>query len=265
MTKILSGKELAGFIKERQRHQVASLKGQGIIPKLVIVRDSDNPVITKYVSLKQRYGADIGITVEDFFVNPNQLESTVQTLNQDPSVDAFIIQLPLINPEQTEKIVSQITPKKDVDNLSEKSPFDSATAEAINWLLAGYDIDLKTKKIAIVGKGKLVGAPLLKILQASNFQPTVFVKGDDLTKLAQYDVIITATGVPHLITDKMVSSGTTIIDAGTASENGVLKGDVDDSVRSRDDLKAITPIIGGVGPLTVSVLFDHVITAASDK
>ena len=91
------------------------------------------------------------------------------------------------------------------------------------------------------------------------------MKGDDLTKLAQYDVIITATGVPHLITDKMVSSGTTIIDAGTASENGVLKGDVDDSVRSRDDLKAITPIIGGVGPLTVSVLFDHVITAASDK
>ena len=93
----------------------------------------------------------------------------------------------------------------------------------------------------------------------SGYDVSIFQRGDDLTNLKQYDIIITATGVPGLIVDSMIKPGAVLIDAGTASEDGVLKGDTSEDVRNRTDLTAITPITGGVGPLTVTCLFDHVI------
>ena len=98
---------------------------------------------------------------------------------------------------------------------------------------------------------------------ASNYDVTLFHRGDDLTNLTKFDIIITATGVPGLIQNAHISPGVVIVDAGTASEDGVIKGDVSDEVRARTDLTAITPEKGGVGPLTVSCLFDHVIIAAN--
>ena len=255
--KELNGRELAGFIKERQSHQVATMT---IKPKLLILRDSDNPVITKYVELKKRYGNDIGIVVEDRLVSDALREEIIRA-NSNPSINGIIIQLPLINKSHTETLCDLIAPEKDVDGLGIHANFDSATATAILWLLAGYDIKLDNQKIAIVGRGKLVGAPLYKIFTNSNYHVDLFHRGSDLTKLNQYDIIITATGVPGLISSSMIKPGAVVIDAGTASENGVLKGDIDDEVRSRTDLAAITPIKGGVGPLTVSCLFDHVIQA----
>ena len=255
--KELNGRELAGFIKERQAHQVATMT---IKPKLLILRDSDNPVITKYVELKKRYGNDIGIVVEDRLVSDALREEIIRA-NSNPSINGIIIQLPLINKSHTETLCDLIAPEKDVDGLGIHANFDSATATAILWLLAGYDIKLDNQKIAIVGRGKLVGAPLYKIFTNSNYHVDLFHRGSDLTKLNQYDIIITATGVPGLISSSMIKPGAVVIDAGTASENGVLKGDIDDEVRSRTDLAAITPIKGGVGPLAVSCLFDHVIQA----
>lgn len=259
-TKILSGRELAGFIKERQARQVAALNEH---TKLVILRDSDNPVILKYVSLKQRYGADIGIEVEDRLINTDELTSVIDELNKDTSVTAMIVQLPILEPARTDDIVNHITPIKDVDNLSGQAPYTPATAEAIDWLLAGYDIKLAGKHIGIVGQGRLVGAPLTKLWSNAGHDITIFARGDDLTNLQKCDIIVSATGVPHLITADLVKNGAIIVDAGTASDHGVIKGDVDDAVRNRSDLIAITPTIGGVGPLTVSVLFDHVIAAVS--
>lgn len=93
----------------------------------------------------------------------------------------------------------------------------------------------------------------------SNYTVSLFHRGSDLTKLTEYDIIITATGVPSLISDDMIKPGAVVVDAGTASEDGVLKGDVADSVRARTDLAAITPTIGGIGSLTISCLFDHLI------
>ncbi|MBR2795989.1 bifunctional 5,10-methylenetetrahydrofolate dehydrogenase/5,10-methenyltetrahydrofolate cyclohydrolase [Candidatus Saccharibacteria bacterium] len=255
--KELNGRELAGFIKERQAHQVATMT---IKPKLLILRDSDNPVITKYVELKKRYGNDIGIVVEDRLVSDALREEIIRA-NSNPSINGIIIQLPLINKSHTETLCDLIAPEKDVDGLGIHANFDSATATAILWLLAGYDIKLDNQRIAIVGRGKLVGAPLYKIFTNSNYHVDLFHRGSDLTKLNQYDIIITATGVPGLISSSMIKPGTVVIDAGTASENGVLKGDIDDEIRSRTDLAAITPVKGGVGPLTVSCLFDHVIQA----
>lgn len=258
--KILNGSELAGFIKERQAHQVRVMSKK---PKLLIIRDSDNPVITKYVQLKIKYGEDIGVAVEDFHAqNTAEITEKITTANNNKDIHGIIIQLPLTDKSQTNTLCNLINPQKDVDGLGEHTNYDSATATAINWLLAGYDIKLVTAKIAIIGRGKLVGAPLYKMFTNSGYHVELFHRGSDLTNLNQYDIIITATGQPGLIVDSMVKPGAVLIDAGTASEDGVLKGDVAGEVRHRTDLSAITPITGGVGPLTVSCLFDHVIQSS---
>ena len=141
----------------------------------------------------------------------------------------------------------------------------ASARRTVLWLLAGYDIDLKGRKVALVGRGKLVGAPLLKILTGSGVAVEMFHRGSDLTKLKDFDIIISATGKAGLILSDYVSSGAVIVDAGTASENGVLKGDVSDEVRERRDIAAITPVVGGVGPLTVTCLFEHVLLAYNKK
>lgn len=261
--KSLDGKELAGFIKERQYHVVAGMQRK---PKLLIIRDSDNPVITKYVGLKKRYGEDIGVIVEDFYArSTDEIREKVLAANIDTSIDGIIIQLPIMDREMTDELTALIAPEKDVDGLSSTGNFDSATATAINWLLAGYDIDLKKARIAIVGRGKLVGAPLHRMWTSSGYDVSLLHRGDDLSSLQNYNVVVTATGVPGLITSEMISGDTTVVDAGTASEGGVLVGDVNEELRGRKDLAAITPKIGGVGPLTVTCLFEHVIEAAESK
>lgn len=278
--KILSGAEIAGYMKENQAHKVRSLRARRVQPKLVIIRDSDNPVIMKYVTLKQQYGEDIGVSVEDWLAS--DVAEAIEKANQDPSVHGVIVQLPLQSKEQTDAILQKIALEKDVDGLaraalaaqkdtenyssgdiiSSENTFESATATAINWLLAGYDVRLDGKKIALVGHGRLVGAPLERMWRDSGYDVTVFRSHSDLGQLAEYDVIVSATGVPHLIKDEMIKPGAVIVDAGTASEDGVLVGDVDEAVREDAAVAAITPKVGGVGPLTVTALFEHVLIAA---
>ncbi|MBR2658746.1 UDP-N-acetylmuramate dehydrogenase [Candidatus Saccharibacteria bacterium] len=256
--KLLNGSELAGFIKERQSHEA-----RGKHATLLIIRDSDNPVITKYVNLKIRYGEDIGVKVIDYLASStDDIRKKILSANKDSNISGIILQLPILEKDKTDELTALIAPAKDVDGLSENGNFDSATATAINWLLAGYDIKLNTAKIAIVGRGKLVGAPLFKMFSSSGYNVSLFHRGDNLTKLKNYDIIITATGKPGIITNEMVRPGAVIVDAGTASEDGVLKGDVAEEVRARTDLTAITPKIGGVGPLTVTCLFEHVLKSA---
>lgn len=260
--RILDGQELASFIKERQFHVVREMSKK---PKLLIIRDSDNPVIMKYVNLKKEYGHDIGIEVEDFYAkNSDEIREKILSANTDDAINGIIVQLPILERNKTDELTALIAPEKDVDGLSGKAgAFDSATATAINWLLAGYGVDLAAQKIALVGRGKLVGAPLYRMWTNSGFNVTVFHRGDDLSDLRKYSTIVSATGIPHLITNELVAPGAVIVDAGTASEDGVLVGDVAKEVRERKDLTAITPRIGGVGPLTVTCLFEHVIEACN--
>lgn len=257
----LNGSELAGFIKERQAKQVRALRqAWHINPRLAIVTDVENPVIETYMRLKQRYGADILIDVEIHRVSAGGALEVIQELNSRDDVQGVILQLPISNPDQTEKLLESIREDKDVDGLRKRAIFQAATPTAISWLLAGYGVDLKGKKVAIVGRGRLVGAPLEKMWLKSGVDVTVFEKGDDLSQLINYDIIVSATGVPGLVKSQMVKAKAVVIDAGTASENGKIVGDVSEEVRQRNDV-IITPKKGGVGPLTVSALFDNVITA----
>ena len=257
----LNGSELAGFIKERQAKQVRALRqAWHVNPRLAIVTDVENPVIETYMRLKQRYGADILIDVEIHRVPAGGALEVIQELNNRDDVQGIILQLPISNPEQTEELLESIREDKDVDGLRKKAIFQAATPTAISWLLAGYGVDLKGKKVAIVGRGRLVGAPLERMWLKSGVDVTVFEKGDDLSQLINYDIIVSATGVPGLIKSQMIKTKAVVIDAGTASENGKIVGDVSEEVRQRNDV-IITPKKGGVGPLTVSALFDNVITA----
>ena len=255
--KILNGSELAGFIKERQAKVVRGLARK---PKLLIIRDSDNPVIMKYVKLKMQYGEDIGVEVLDFCAGSvAEIRERILAANDDATINGIIVQLPIREKELTDELCNLIAPEKDVDGLGSNALHDSATATAVNWLLAGYDIRLDDKRIAIVGRGKLVGAPLYRMFLDSGFMVDLFHRGSDLTKLKQYDIIITATGAPGLISSEFIKPGAVVVDAGTASEDGVLVGDVEPAVRERTDLSAITPLVGGVGPLTIACLFEAVI------
>lgn len=261
--KSLSGSELVGYIKERQAKQVRGLRqAHGIHPKLAIVQATDNPVIDTYVRLKQRYGEDILIDVELHKVDSRQIESTIELLNNDRSVQAIIIQLPLADPEQTDRLLNLISPEKDVDGLGEKAQYDAATALAINWLLAGYNIDPKEHNILVVGQGRLVGTPLTKMWRNSGYEiSTADLSTSDLTTAVKgASLVVSGTGSPGLISSDMVSHGVILIDAGAASENGEIKGDLSPAIYEREDIIA-TPQKGGVGPLTVAALFDNVIQA----
>ncbi len=261
-TKSLNGAELAGYIKANQAHLVRSLQARHIQPKLAIIRNSNSPVILKYIQLKTRYGEDIGVAVEDWL--REDIAAAIAEANHDPNIQGIIVQLPLEGAPDVATLVDQISPAKDVDGLGKQAEYDSATATAINWLLAGYNIDLEKAKIALVGHGKLVGGPLEKMWRSSGYDVTAFGHHNNLAGLKDYDIIVSATGVPHLIQPEMVKLGAVVVDAGTASEGGILVGDVSDDVRARRDLTAITPKIGGVGPLTVSALFEHLLIA-TDK
>jgi methylenetetrahydrofolate dehydrogenase (NADP+)/methenyltetrahydrofolate cyclohydrolase len=261
--KLLYGSELAGFIKERHARQVRALRSQKIVPKLAIVQCKDDPVINTYVSLKQKYGADIGVEVELHRVAQSAVPELLNKLSNNESMHGIIVQLPLQDPSQTEEIVNLVAPSKDVDALGKNSKFEPATPMAIMWLLSGYNIELTGKKILLIGKGKLVGAPLEKILTASGHDVEVIDREipnlDQRTK--QADVIITATGSPAILYPDMIKHGAVVVDAGVASEEGRTVGDLAPAVYERNDL-IITPEKGGVGPLTVCALFENVIRAA---
>lgn len=266
--KYLNGRDLADFVKARQARQVRSLRqSRKIFPRLAIVAAGDNPASDVYMRLKKSYGEDILIDVDIYRVDQSDIRQSVERLNTDGEVHGIIVQLPLPDDVDVQGVVNLVEPTKDVDGLGDAADFDPATPMAINWLLAGYNIDLRGKKIAIVGQGRLVGAPLANMWRNSGYDVATFDENtqDEMQRnLQKFDVIVTATGVPGLITDSLVKFGGVVVDAGTASEGGKIVGDVSPEVRQRDDI-TITPERGGVGPLTIAALFDNVIRAASSN
>ena len=159
--KLLNGTELAEFIKERQAKQVRALRqAHKIAPKLAIIKLKDDPIINTYVNLKKRYGNEIKVDVDIYNPNQKDAKKIINKLNKDSSVHGIIVQLPISDPSQTDEILNLVESSKDVDALGKNAVYDPATPMAILWLLAGYNVNLKDKKIVLIGRGKLVGAPL---------------------------------------------------------------------------------------------------------
>ncbi len=263
---LLRGKDLVPAIKERQSKLAADLRVRGIKPKLAIVQAKDDPVIDTYVRMKKQYGADIAIGVDIHKVSQPEVAPLLKKLNDDSAVTGVIVQLPLPNMEQADELLNMIDSSKDVDGLAEDSDFVPATPTAILNLLKGYKKELKGKNVVIVGRGKLVGTPLRKMLEADGINVTVVHSQTEQPEqiYQKADVIITATGRPGLIKSKDIKTGTVVVDAGTAGEGGKTVGDLTGDILERDDID-VSPTPGGVGPLTVCALFEHVLKAASSS
>lgn len=252
--KLLDGREVADYIKERHIRQSASL---ATIPKLMIFHDSKTLSNAPYLLAKQRYGDDIDIDVVVRQLPADDLAASVAEAGADPEVTGIIIQLPLADPSYEPKAIAAIPHTKDIDGLRSQTPFQSATAKGIIWLLAAYNIDLQAKRIAVVGQGRLIGTPLSDSLEAAKFE---VVRLDDTildltSALQDCDIIISATGQPGLITSAMVKPGAVIIDTGSPYS------ELSTSLIARTDIIR-TPNPGGVGPMTVVALFDNLLIAA---
>lgn len=262
--KLLYGTELADFVKERQAKQVRNLRQSwDIAPKLAIIQTVDDPVIDTYVRMKQAYGQDILVDVEVYKPKADEVIDCINELNADGRVHGIIVQLPLAPSANIDDVLNTVEAGKDVDGLAQNTEFIAATAQAIDWLLGGYNVELKGRKIAIVGNGKLVGAPLAKLWRGAGHDVTIFDENSkNMNKnLRRFSIIVSAAGVPSLIASDNVQVGAVVVDAATSAEHGKIVGDVAEDVRTRNDL-TVTPEKGGVGPLTVVSIFENVIQAA---
>ena len=266
--KWLDGAELSGYMQAEQAVEVRRLKGawaergeKGRVPKLLILQDHANKVSEVYVKKKQEYAAEIGVEAEYRVVAPEDLAAEIQRANEDKDVHGIIVQLPILGEYA---VLDTIAPEKDVDGLNEQGQvFQSATAEAINFLLVGFDVELAVKKIAIIGYGRLVGRPLAEMWRGMGYDVTVFRSKDSdrlPEELPEFDVVVSGTGVAGLVKSEMLKTGAVVVDAGTATDKNGVSGDFAPEVLERDDLTA-TKKVGGVGPVTVATLFSHLLQA----
>lgn len=265
--KLLSGAELVDFIMGRQAKQVRNLvQTHRIQPTLAIVRcDDSSNVIGTYVRLKQTYGEEIGVAVEVYEETSESAGQRIDELNDRDDVHGIVLQLPVVPVERTDELVARISPHKDIDGLGEASAYDAATPMAILWLLAGYNVTVQD--VALVGEGRLVGKPLRRMLENSGVAVATYTlesAGSLQDFLKGKKLIITAMGSAGSITADMIEPDAVVVDAGTASEGGVIRGDLNEDVYERQDL-SLTPRRGGVGPLTVAAVFDNVLRAARSR
>lgn len=259
--KILDGTEVAEYIKERHIRQSASLR---IMPKLLILHDSKTPAGSAYLRAKQNYGEDIGVEVIVREVATENMMAFIEELGADDEVTGIIVQLPLSDASYTDKALAAIPESKDIDGLriapgtkGSQEPYQSATPKGIIWLLAAYNVELRDKQIAVMGQGRLVGAPLADIFEASGYRvDRIDVDSADIKKrILAADIIVSATGQPEHLTSDMVKNGAIVVDAGSPLSE--LASDLD----ARQDITK-TPNPGGVGPMTVAALFDNLLIAA---
>lgn len=261
---ILSGKPVAQAIEQELKERIEGLKQKNIQPHLAVILVGDDPASILYVRKKEEKAESLGIGFKLYHFPAMAAESDILNLitdlNQNKNIHGVIVQLPLPDSIDSAKIIAAISAKKDVDGLIDD--LKSVTAGAILEMLKYYNIDINNKKIVIIGRGKLVGVPLEKILKSENFNVEVCdSKTANLQEMTlSADIIISGVGKPGLIKSDMVSEKAIVIDAGTAEEGGSTVGDVDQSVYQK--VSAYSPVPGGVGPITVIKLLKNVVESA---
>ena len=280
MATIIDGKELAKKIRKELKVECDNLKEKGINPKLAVIMVGDNPASKVYVRNKSRACEEIGIEYEEFLLQDNikqeELISLIKKLNEDKSINGILLQSPIPEHLNINEAFKTITYRKDVDGFTPSSvgklcigedTFISCTPYGVMKMFEEYNIDLTGKNVVILGRSNIVGKPLIQCCLAKNATVTVCHSKtkniEEYTKKA--DVLIAAIGKAKFVTKDMVKKDVVIIDVGiNRNEQGKLVGDVD--FENVEPLASyITPVPGGVGPMTIAMLMNNVIKAAKEQ
>ncbi|MEB7692295.1 bifunctional methylenetetrahydrofolate dehydrogenase/methenyltetrahydrofolate cyclohydrolase FolD [Staphylococcus epidermidis] len=276
VAKILDGKKIAKEYRQRLKNQVNELKEHGFTPKLSVILVGNDGASQSYVKSKKKAAEKIGMISEivhlDESTSEEEVLSELNRLNNDDTVSGILVQVPLPKQVSEQKVLETINPNKDVDGFHpinigklyiDEQTFVPCTPLGIMEILKHADINLEGKNAVVIGRSHIVGQPVSKLLLQANATVTIL---HSRTKnmnahLKQADVIVSAVGQPGLVTKENVKAGAVIIDVGnTPDENGKLKGDV-----AYDEVKeiasAITPVPGGVGPLTITMVLNNTLLA----
>lgn len=277
MATIMDGKALSLKLKEQMKQRIAQLKQQGINPKLVVVLVGDNSASQVYVRNKHKSCGEVGIESEVITMpeqtTQQELLEVVERLNQDETVDGILVQLPLPKQIDEKTVLRSILPEKDVDGFHPVNVgllsigdecFAPATPSGIIAMFQEYGIDIAGKNCVVIGRSNIVGKPMAALLLKNNATVTIcHSKTEDLASYTRRaDVVIVATGHRHTLTAEMVKEGAVVVDVGmNRNEQGKLCGDVDyEEVKEKASF--ITPVPGGVGPMTITELLENTIQAA---
>src|SRR3990172_13323713 len=259
---LIDGKKIAAQIESRLAKEIRTRKVQ---PRLAVVMIGDAPASAVYVRKKQEAADRIGIKFSlHGLANPSQKEvlNLIDRLNADRKVSGIIVQLPLPENLDEELTISHISPDKDVDGLGGNSRFTSATAGAVLEVLHRQKFTIAGAQAVVVGRGKVAGLPIAMALLANDATVTIaHSKTKNLAELTrQADILISAVGKPAMIKPAMVKKGAAVIDVGISRIDGKLRGDVDPAVERK--VRFLTPVPGGIGPLTVVKLLEKVVRAS---
>jgi len=278
MDKVIDGKKIAKNIREELKSQINDQKEEGRVPGLAVVLVGDNPASETYVGMKEKAAVEIGIHSElhdvDSDISQEELLNLVDQLNNDNKIDGILVQLPLPDHIDELSVIEAIDPGKDVDGFhpintgrlfsgqKDLLRFDPCTPLGIIELIERKGIDIEGKNAVIVGRSNIVGKPVAHLLLERNATITVcHSRTKDLKgKTLDADILVAAVGRPNFITGEMVKEGACVIDVGINRVDGKLVGDVEyDTAYERAG--AITPVPGGVGPMTIAMLMKNTVKA----
>ncbi|MDD3775480.1 MAG: bifunctional methylenetetrahydrofolate dehydrogenase/methenyltetrahydrofolate cyclohydrolase FolD [Sulfurovaceae bacterium] len=278
---LIDGKALANKIHTQIASKVSKLKEEkNIIPGLAVILVGDNPASHAYVKMKAKACKEVGFysIVHEMpsTITQEEILATINMMNQNPHIDGILVQLPLPKHIDTNQILEVIDPRKDVDGfhpynvgrlVSGLDSFVACTPLGVMKMFEEYNIDLKGKDVCVVGASNIVGKPMANLLINANATVTVthiFTK-DLASHTRKADIVIVGTGVPKLIKKDMIKDGAIVIDIGINKlEDGSIVGDVD-FAEVAPLCSYITPVPGGVGPMTIAMLLSNTLDAAAQR
>lgn len=272
---ILNGREIAKDYRADLERQVSELKEKGVTPNLTVVIVGNDGASLSYVKSKNKAAENIGMESGIVHLEEDATEEevlkTVESLNQDKNVHGILVQVPLPKQVDENKVLDAITPEKDVDGFNPvnigklytgQETFVPCTPLGIMELLK-HTGSLEGKEVAVIGRSHIVGQPVAKLLTDQNATVTLMHSRtkDMVSKIKDFDVVVSAVGKPGLLTGADIKEGAIVIDVGNTVVDGKLVGDVDYESAS-EKASYITPVPGGVGPLTITMVLNNTLLAA---
>ena len=277
MAEIIDGKELAKKVRKELKKDVEELKAKGINPKLAVIMVGNDPGSTVYVRNKSKACEKVGIEFEEFLFDEKteeaELLDLIDKLNADDSVHGILLQCPVPKHIDVNKAFRRISPNKDVDGFNPinvgnltigEDAFISCTPYGVVKMFEEYNIETEGKRAVILGRSNIVGKPMIQCMLNKNSTVTVcHSRTQNIGEvIKEADIVIAAIGKPNFVKADMVKEGAVVIDVGiNRLEDGTITGDVDyENVAPKASF--ITPVPGGVGPMTIAMLLNNVVKAA---